>query len=67
MREIAVYCISDCVLCNTLMIKLDVITKNIGMSNVCCVPLSYLFLRGQGVKIFSVISKYTKLIIILFR
>ena len=61
MREIAVYCIKDCVLCNTLMIKLDVITKNIGMSNVCCVPLSYLFLRGQGVKIFSVISKYTKL------
>ena len=61
MKEIAVYCIKDCVLCNTLMIKLDVITKNIGMANVCCVPLSYLFLRGQGVKIFSVISKYTKL------
>ena len=28
-----------------------------GMSNVCCVPLSYLFLRGQGVKVFSVIAK----------
>ena len=27
------------------------------MSNVCCVPLSYLFLRGQGVKIFSVIAQ----------
>ena len=56
-REIAVYCIKDCVLCNSLLIKLDVVTKNIGMSNVCCVPLSYLFLRGQGIKIFSVISK----------
>ena len=60
MKEIAVYCIKDCVLCNTLMIKLDVITKNIGMANVCCVPLSYLFLRGQGIKVFSVISKHTK-------
>ena len=46
--EIAKYCIKDCVLCNSLLIKLDVVTKNIGMSNVCCVPLSYLFLRGQG-------------------
>ena len=57
MKEIAIYCIKDCVLCNSLIIKLDVITKNIGMSNVCCVPFSYLFLRGQGVKIFSVISQ----------
>ena len=57
MREIAIYCIKDCVLCNSLLVKLDVITKNIGMSNVCCVPLSYLFLRGQGVKIFSVIAQ----------
>jgi DNA polymerase elongation subunit (family B) len=56
-REIAVYCIKDCVLCNSLLIKLDVVTKNMGMSNVCCVPLSYLFLRGQGVKVFSVIAK----------
>ena len=56
-REIAVYCIKDCVLCNSLLVKLDVVTKNMGMSNVCCVPLSYLFLRGQGVKVFSVIAK----------
>ena len=56
-REIAVYCVKDCVLCNSLLIKLDVLTKNIGMSNVCCVPLSYLFLRGQGIKIFSVVAK----------
>ena len=27
------------------------------MANVCLVPLSYLFLRGQGVKIFSLVSK----------
>ena len=57
MREIGIYCIKDCILCNSLMIKLDVIIKNIGMSNVCSVPLSYLFMRGQGIKIFSVISQ----------
>ena len=56
-REVAVYCLKDCVLCNTLIIKLDIITKNIGMSNVCCVPFQYLFLRGQGVKLFSVVSR----------
>lgn len=56
-REIGVYCIKDCILCNSLIVKLEVITKNMGMSNVCTVPLSYLFLRGQSVKIFSVVAK----------
>ena len=27
------------------------------MANVCHVPLSYIFLRGQGIKIFSLVSK----------
>jgi len=27
------------------------------MANVCGVPLSYIFMRGQGVKIFSLVSK----------
>eukprot|EP00798_Chlamydomonas_sp_ICE-L_P026648 gene26648-biopygen3073 len=27
------------------------------MANVCWVPLSYIFMRGQGVKIFSLVSK----------
>ena len=27
------------------------------MANVCSVPLAYIFLRGQGVKIFSLVSK----------
>ncbi len=57
MKEIAVYCIKDCELVNFLMMKLDVITANIGAANVCCVPFSYLFLRGQGVKIFSCFAK----------
>ena len=34
--------------------KLEVIANNIGMGNVCLVPFSYLFMRGQGIKIFRV-------------
>lgn len=54
---VATYCIQDCALCNNLIDKLKIITNNIGMANVCSVPLSYLFLRGQGVKIFSLVSQ----------
>ena len=54
---IAKYCVMDCVLCNKLVAKLQVVTNNVSMANVCNVPLSYLFLRGQGVKIFSLVSK----------
>ena len=51
------YCVKDCELVNILMAKLDILTNNIGMANVCNVPLSYIFIRGQGVKIFSLIAK----------
>ena len=50
---VAKYCIKDCRLVNLLMNKLQVVTKNIEMANVCYVPLSYLFTRGQGIKLFS--------------
>jgi DNA polymerase elongation subunit (family B) len=56
-RVIAEYCVQDCSLCNKLMMKLEILANNIGMSNVCNVPLSYIFMRGQGVKIFSLVSK----------
>ncbi len=54
---IAKYCIQDCQLENKLIAKLQVLTNNIGMANVCSVPLSYLFKRGQGIKIQSVVAK----------
>lgn len=54
---IAKYCIQDCALCNKLISKLQIITNSIGMAQVCHVPLSFLFLRGQGVKIFSLVAK----------
>jgi len=55
--ELAMYNIQDCELCNKLTAKLQILVNNIGMANVCHVPLYYLFVRGQGVKIFSLVSK----------
>ena len=59
-RIVAEYCIQDCVLVLKLLIKLQVLTNNIAMANVCSVPLSYIFLRGQGVKIFSLVAKFNR-------
>ena len=56
-KTIAEYCVQDCALCNKLIMKLEILANNIGMSNVCSVPLSFIFMRGQGVKIFSLVAK----------
>ena len=56
-RQVAIYCLKDCKLVNLLLAKLEIIVNSVGMAKVCHVPLSYLFLRGQGVKIFSLVSK----------
>jgi DNA polymerase elongation subunit (family B) len=54
---IAKYCIQDCVLVTKLLEKLQVLNNNIGMANVCNVPLNWIFTSGQGKKIFSLVSK----------
>jgi DNA polymerase elongation subunit (family B) len=54
---VAKYCVKDCKLVNLLINKLEIITKNLEMANVCYVPLSYLFTRGQGIKLFSLCLK----------
>lgn len=59
-REIAEYCIIDCILCNRLLSKFEFVNNNIQMAKVCNVPLDYLFRRGQGIKILSFISKICK-------
>lgn len=59
-KVIAEYCLQDCALCNYLMVKLEILANNMGMSNVCIVPLSFIFMRGQGVKIFSLVLKQCK-------
>ena len=51
------YCIQDCELVSKLVHKLQVVANNVSMANVCSVPLSFIFLRGQGIKIFSLVAK----------
>ena len=55
--EVAKYCIQDCELCINLLLLLDIIPNNLAMANVSFVPASYIFLRGQGVKVTSVVTK----------
>lgn len=50
-------CIQDNILCSKLLDKLKILVNNIGMANVCYVPMSYLFLRGQGIKAYSLVAK----------
>ena len=52
---IAKYCVQDCDLVLTVMAKLDTLINARGMADVCRVPITYIFLRGQGIKIYSAV------------
>jgi DNA polymerase elongation subunit (family B) len=54
---IAKYCIQDCNLVHHLMRKIDVITGYVEMANLCSVPLDFLVMRGQSIKLTSYIAK----------
>lgn len=54
---IAKYCIQDCNLVHHLFNKVDVITDIVEMAKLCSVPLSFLILRGQGIKLTSYVAK----------
>jgi len=54
---IAKYCIQDCNLVHYLMNKVDVLTGFIEMAKICSVPISFLVLRGQGIKLTSYVAK----------
>jgi DNA polymerase elongation subunit (family B) len=58
--KITKYCIMDCALINMLIGILEILNNNMAMATVCSVPLAYIFLRGQGIKIFSLVSKACK-------
>lgn len=55
--KVAKYCIQDCDLVCELYKKLDVFNNSMSMANVCSVPVKYIFTRGQGIKIESLIFK----------
>jgi len=58
--KIAKYCIQDCNLVHHLMKKIDIMTGFVEMSNICSVPMEFLVLRGQGIKLTSFIAKKCK-------
>lgn len=55
--KVAKYCVQDCDLVVELYKKLDVFNNAMSMANVCSVPVNYIFTRGQGIKIESLIFK----------
>jgi len=55
--KVAAYCVQDCDLTLELYKKLEVFNEAMSMANVCSVPVSYIFTRGQGIKIESLIFK----------
>ena len=54
---LAKYCIQDCNLVQHLFHKVDVLTGYIEMANINSVPISFLVMRGQGIKLTSCVSK----------
>jgi DNA polymerase elongation subunit (family B) len=54
---VARYCLQDCDLVMELFNKLEILNNSIAMADVCSVPVSFIFLRGQGIKIESLIFK----------
>ena len=52
------YCLQDCDLVIELYKKLEIFNNSMSMSNVCSVPISFIFTRGQGIKIESLIFKF---------
>jgi len=54
---IAKYCIQDCNLVHYLMNKVDILTGFIEMAKICSVPMNFLIMRGQGIKLTSYIAK----------
>jgi len=53
---IAKYCIQDCNLVHYLFNKSDILTGYIEMAKICSVPIYFLVMRGQGIKLQSLIA-----------
>jgi DNA polymerase elongation subunit (family B) len=58
---IAKYCLQDCNLVHYILNKIDVITGFIEMSKLCSVPIEFIVLRGQGIKLTSYIAKICRI------
>jgi DNA polymerase delta subunit 1 len=60
MALVVKYCVQDTWLLIDLIVKLRIITNNIGMSNITMVPMQYIELRGQQIRVHTQIAYETK-------
>ena len=54
---VAKYCFQDCNLVHNLMIKNDIYTAMVEQAKICFVPIEFVAMRGQGIKLLSFIGK----------
>ena len=54
---IAKYCFQDCNLVHNLMMKNDIFTGISEIASICFVPIDFIIMRGQGIKLLSFIAK----------
>ena len=54
---IAKYCFQDCNLVHHLLRKNDVVTGMTEIASICSVPIDFIVMRGQGIKLLSFIAK----------
>jgi DNA polymerase delta subunit 1 len=56
--KVAVYCVQDCALLISLILRLQIITANVEMSRVCFTPMEALVTRGQQFKVMNQLVHY---------
>lgn len=54
---IAKYCIQDCNIVQHLFKKTDIMTGIVEMSSICSVPINFIIMRGQGIKLLSLVAQ----------
>lgn len=57
MKKLAEYCIQDTLLPQRIINKRNTLSNLIEMAKVTYVPLTYLIIRGQQIKVFSILTK----------
>jgi len=55
--KVAKYCYQDCNLVHNLFLKNQIYTEMSEMANICSVPVDFIAMRGQGIKLLSYIAK----------
>lgn len=56
--KVAVYCVQDCALLISLILRLQIMTANVEMSRVCFTPMEALVTRGQQFKVMNQLVHY---------